>query len=548
MNLWAIPLFLLYLTPLLKIVSLVLLFFAHLVRLPSIQIFHVVNDTLGTWEYYVRGPRTFLVLPLAIVMLGFNLARGEPFFIPALILALTAATFHWQMETSLQMAEVLRTHPHIHPEDFFALFKRKMGPFPPSGTGDIRLVSPGEADFRCGGRSRQSLLTIIVAVWDTAHIAHLGLRSLKYVGEKYVREIVDLMGAIWGKRLLELIQGKLSVTGVQNLENLSGKIILILNHKSQLDFALLFFALSGIRLASGRKIRTRFILAKDHFKDNRIVYDLLGVGKLIEAVDMIFLDRKRKKKGQENMKQAAFFLAKKEMEVVIFPQGTRAEGNLDRTDKRRDAGYYTTIRQRDVEDDLGHLRKGTAYLALDALMEMNPGEELHLVFVGVSGTATALPKHSVTLQTECEIQFDIALPLTLSASDAENITKPLSPTPKTESEKRYLSWVNEIHAAIDKKLILCLGIHDSLRTRFLLDLKGYFRFTKDRVEAVEKNMDRIGGEDPVIYQILDRIYACKPSEWNPYLSELAQLLLDQSSLTRLKELRTQVTWKMLKKS
>lgn len=552
MTVWIAPFLALYITPLFRIFFGAGFFLLRILKFPAFRISpssfvhkitFSINDGLGGWEYYVRGPRNFLAIPFFIL----DALISRNYFFPAGFLALTFFSFHEQVITSLKMSEFLRTHPTIHPKDFFTLFRREMGPFPPSFPSDeISLVTPNTANFKRHTRSRQSFFPIVLAVWDTAHIAHLGLRSLKYIGEKYVREIVDLMGSLWGKRMLELMQGKLTVTGENYLENLDGKIILILNHKSQLDFALLFFALSGITLHSGRKIRPRFILAKDHFKDNPVVYDLLGVGKMVEAVDMIFLDRKRKKKGLENLKQAAFFLAKKEMEVVIFPQGTRAEGNLDRSEKRRDAGYYTTLRAKDIEDDRGHLRKGTAHLALDTLKEMNPEEELHLVFIGVSGTATALPKYSMKLQTECEVQFDIAPPLTLSAADAGKITKPSTPEPKTESEKRYVEWVNEIHAAIDKKLAECLGIHANLRYRFILDLKGYFRFTQDRIQLVEQNMERIGGEDPIVYQILDRIYACPPKEWNPYLSELAQLLLDQSPLPRFRELRNQVSLKMLR--
>jgi len=133
----------------------------------------------------------------------------------------------------------------------------------------------------------------------------------------------------------------------------------------------------------------------------------------------------------------------------------------------------------------------------------------------------------------------------LSKASAKEIRKPSGSEARTESEKNYLKWVDEIHTAIDKKLVESLKIHENLKYRFMLDLKGYFRFTKERIQTVEQNLDKISAQGAYVYQILDRVYACPPKEWNPTLSELAQLLLDESPVSRFRELRTQITLRML---
>lgn len=486
-----------------------------------------VNLLLGNYEYYIRGLRDAFVGLSLLVYLVFGSHR----FFPLLFLALIFYIYHHQMLVSLKVTELLRAHPGISPSTFFKRLKHWLGPFPldlPDGNLEPALT-PTHLSFKKHVRSRQSILPLLCAIWDTGYLAHMTIRAWKHVGIQYARDVVDAIGAMWGKRILELMSGSLEVTGEENLANLKGKIILVINHKSQLDFALLFFALSQIRLGSGRILHPRFILAKDHFMDNPFVYDILGVGRAVEAVDMIFIDRKKTERGFEGLKKAAQTLVDKDIDIVIFPQGTRAEGNLDRSEKRRDAGYYTTIRPSDIDSDLGHLRKGLAHLTVDTLTALPPGVELNLVFVAVSGTGVALPKKSLTLQTECDIRFDIAAPLTLTREMADGVS----------------NLVSHIHEQIDRHLVNILGIHENLQYRFMLDLKGYFRFTRERIQMVSDHFEKISAESPVVFQILDRLYACPPKDWNPYLSELAQLLMDQSSISRLKDLRAQVSIRML---
>lgn len=523
-----------------------------------------INRVIGICEYSIRPLRNYSQSPLLVLCFIVSLSRGLlsgnwatvsfPFFVSLFFLLVTSYSVQQEHKTSLQAAEFLRTNPSLHPQYFFDAIFKLLGPFsyslPPSSS--LPSVSPEAVSFKQHKRSRQSYWVLLPIVWDTARLAHICLKCLKYIGPEYTREIFDLMGAMWGKRVLQWIRGELTVTGAEKLQNLEGKILLVLNHKSQLDFILTFFALSHVRLPSGRGLRPRFITAKDHFVDNVFVYEMLGVGKLIEAVDMVFIERKKSQKGIADLSKAAETFADKEIEIAIFPQGTRALGDSDRSGKRRDAGYYTTVPPKDAASDLGHLRKGTAYLTIDTLLELKKrrrGEtgdsKLNLVFIAVQGTATALARHSLKLQTETEIAYKIGETLVVDPSITEGAVKPSSGEAASDEEKRYRELVNSLHGEIDLRLTQTLKIHENLHHRFLVDLQGHFRFSPDRMKAIEVSIAHLAEGSSVFYQILDRLYTLPPDRWNPHLSELAQLLLDGSSVDRFKVLRQDITLAML---
>ena len=304
-----------------------------------------INFGVGLMEYYIRPLRNYLLGLTFLVLLAIHLiplmkgnlaaAHLTGISLAILFICLTVLSMNRETMASLKMAEFLRVNPEMDPTTYFHNFYRLLGPFKSTlpESKDIPTISPEKVSFKKHVRSTQGYSSILPGVWDTAHLAHACLRSLRFVGKEYAREVFDLHASMWGKRLLQLFNASMEVTGAERLNNLKGKVLLVFNHKSLLDFALSFFALSGLHLARGRKIRQRFITAKDHFVDNVLVYELLGVGKLIEAVDMVFIERKRKGKGLQDLRQAAEFLSNKEIEIAIYPQGTRAEGNIDRSGK-----------------------------------------------------------------------------------------------------------------------------------------------------------------------------------------------------------------------
>lgn len=496
-----------------------------------------LNLFLGKIEYYARAPRKYILGPIyGLWFLQACLSHGD-WATPLFFLFLILISTYDSIIIALRASTILAQNPTLHPSSFFDLVFQLHGPFNlalPS-TNTLATISPEKVSFKKESRAVQTYAPLLQATYDTTFLAHTCLKAMKYAGLDFVKTVFDPMASMWGKRVLQLFRGSLEVKGGEKISELDGKIILVFNHKSQSDFGLTFFALSHMVRADGRPLKPRFITAKDHFLDNPFIYHVMGIGKLIEAVDMVFIERKKKGAGLENLKQAADFLVRKEIEIAIFPQGTRAEGNSDRSDKRRDAGYYTTLPVKDIDSDLGHLRKGLAHLTIDALTSLKQAgkdEPLHLVFIGLSGTATMMAKQSLKIQTETDIEYQVGEPITLYPSLLDE---------ETDREK----LINEIHEQIDKHLVDCIGIHENLKHRFLLDLQGYFRLSADRLKLIEQNLENLSRNSSTLYQILDRIYACPPKEWNPFLSELSQLLLDGSNLARFATLKTQVTVKML---
>ncbi|MBX7147879.1 1-acyl-sn-glycerol-3-phosphate acyltransferase [bacterium] len=524
---------------------------------PSL-IFLKANQTLGSFEYYLislRNPLFGLFFFFLLTLECYNAIFHKPLS-PLCILAsifflmLNAYSKNRHIGVSLKMAEFLRTNPHVHPSVFFKTTHLQLGPFelPMPSSNEIELVNPASVSFKKHDRSQQSYTLLIPTIIDTGFLAHTSLRALKHVGRDFARDVFDCMASMWGKRILDLFSASLTTTGAEQLADLPGKILLIFNHKSQLDFVLTFFCLSHVRRLSGRNFRPRFITAKDQFVDNPFVYNTLGVGRLIESVDMVFIERKKQKESIKNLQQAAQFLAEKDIEIAIYPQGTRPEGNVDRSGKRRDAGYYTTFSRSSMHADDGHLKKGTAYLACDTLIELakrNRDEKLHLVFIGIRGTATVMAKQSLKLQTEVDIEYEVGKPITFDASVGEQIQKP-DGKPQNQSEERYLELLEHIHHRIDKHLADCLHINENLKHRYLLDLQGTLRFTQDKLDWVERNLDSMAVKTNLAYQILDRIYALPPQHWNSKLDIFAQFLMKEEPLDRFKKFREEVSVEILR--
>lgn len=490
----------------------------------------------GEIEYALHSFRFYLVgIPIALFCVfeaGFYFSQGRLHVASneALLFVGFVGLNFWtqsrKLATNLRLTEFLRMHPDIHPEDFFTLFKLDLA------FGLTRLfqyrarsISPEEADFREKGRPTQTAFILLGSLLDTGYLTYMALTAHKRLGPHYAREVSDHIAALWGKRMLQRSKNQLVVQGLEKLKSCSGHFLLVFNHKSALDFVLTFFALSGVCVGN-RTLKPRFIVAKDHFYDNPIIYRMLGIGMVCQAMDMVFIERQNRSKSFENLKQAAKCMIEKDIDIAIYPQGTRAMGNFDRAGKRRDAGYYTTVSRSDPAKPLSHLKKGTAYLVFDALQvlrEKGSSADLNLVFVGIKGTANTLPRGSLKVQTENQILYNVGDVVSLSPALVDDI---LPPSGEDESgfENRQQEFVSEMNRLIDERLKEAMGLHSSLKKRFLTDLKGAFRYEPDKIEAISKALDQVTTRFPGVYQIIDRVYSLPPNEWNGYLSQLCQLL------------------------
>ncbi len=531
---------------------------AHTHRHASIfrRFFGAVFLTVARYEYVIHPLRHYLVtLPfrllvattLSLYIFGdFNLSLPTALF-GALLVILDITTVFHKDTTDLKAAQLLIVFREIHPTDFFNRYKLEFafGGIDMLDLSGLTAVNPMLVDFTVDNRATLKLLPLFKGIVDTAYITHFCLKVHEVLGSDAVCNMVDSAGSLWGKRVLQLARGKMVVKGVENLHNKHGKFLLIFNHKSMFDFILTFLAVSEIQVA-GRLLRPRFILAKDHFRDNKIVYSVMGLGKLCEAMGMVFISRRERGKSFEELKRAAKFIVEKEVDIAIYPQGTRAEASDDRSGKRRDAGFYTTIGKKPSAETLAHLKKGTGYLVYDTLCELNTSglnEPLNLVFVGIKGAGATLPKGSLKVQTENTIEFIIDAPLTLSGDVVLSIQNETDAAVQAEKMREFATDINTV---ISERLAAILGIHQTLATRYLTELKGQFRYDNDKIALVQESLRKLSKDSSVVFQILDRIYALPVAEWNGFLSALSQLLLDRPSPERLGALLTEVSESLLK--
>jgi 1-acyl-sn-glycerol-3-phosphate acyltransferase len=496
-------------------------------------------------EFYSQALRFYFVgLPI-IIFLFYNIYLSlftSQIVSVNLLLSLVGLSFlviyqrDAKVSTDVRLAEILRTRPNLHPLCFYGLYRMQLA----LGIGHCSSEDEEEVktyyDYRKNERSRHTGSFLIPAIFDTMCIAHLGLSALDRVGEKYLFEMVDDIYFIWGKRMLQLAQGSFSTKGLDRLEGKEGKFILIYNHKSSFDFMLgsLGFARMAI---NDRSMRPRFLVAKDHFKDNHLIYRVFGVGRLCEAIKMIFIERKNHKMSVQNLEAAAKKIAHDDIDIAIYPQGTRSDGNYDRAGKRRDAGYYTTITKRDLTSPLAHLKKGTAYLVFNALRELYESkidQNLNLVFVGIKGAGTTLPKGRFKVQTENEIEFSIGEVVTISPQVIEEVLNPQNTLEQSEANKQR--FILQIHGMINDELKNVLQIHESLKQRFLTELRGQFRYDAEKIQRIQVCLEEFSHDNDSVFQILDLTYSLPLSLWNGYLSELSQVLLERPDHARMEAL------------
>lgn len=484
------------------------------------------------------------VFDVTLMLFGNVETRGLQFpalFYHGFFALLSLWSYRRHVNAGIMLTEFMRVNPHVHPQEFFEHYYRRIGPSAvPVPAKASRVVDPTNISYHTGKRPKQGYWPLIRGLYDTAIFARSAYKALESVGPEYGRDVFDVMASLWGSRMLQLFKAKLVVEGVEKFHGLSGKVILVFNHKSHLDFVFNFFALSSTHLASGRPIRPRYMAAKDHFVDNKFVYSGLGVGKLIESVDSVFVDRKGK--GKEAILDACRKLGEKEIEIAMYPQGTRALWNLGPNGERWDAGYYTTGTVRSLKREMGHLKKGCAFLAIDTAMAVKDRNiPVHLVAIGIEGTGTLIPKGSLQVQTEGTIKFTVGETITLKASDVEGLEKPESERADlltaNEPQKAYLRLAEDLQRKIDHGLIRALNLHERLKTRFLDEAKVQSLVPKEQLLVLSHTLNQYQRENRDLpFIVLDLIYALPPREQGGRLKEFALYLFEARELDPFRDL------------
>lgn len=508
----------------------------------------VLNLIAGKIEYAFGHLRDYtigvymmaaFVFDITLMIFGETQTRGEQFpalFYHGFFALLSLWTYRRHVSTGLMMTEFMRVNPHVHPQEFFEHYYHRLGPSNiPVPTKAKRVVNPTNISYLTGKKPKQSYWLLLKGMYDTAIFARSAYKTLDTIGDEYGREVFDVMASLWGSRMLQIFRTKLVVEGVEKFHALSGKVILVFNHKSHLDFVFNFFALSTTHLSNGRSIRPRYMAAKDHFVDNKLVYNGLGIGKLIENVDMIFVDRKGK--GKDAILDACQKLGEKEIEIAMYPQGTRALWNSGASGERLDAGFYTTGTANSLKKDFGHLKKGCAFLAIDTALSLrDQSMPLHLVFIGIDGTGTMVPKGAIKVQTETTVRFTVGDIFTLHPEDIDGLQKPAEISPLNEAQIKYTDLVEKIQGEINHGLVKALHLHEKLRVRFLEDIRKENLVPKENTLKLNHRLIQAEKEEEKLpFMILDRIYALSHQEQKPFLKEIAGCLAENQELETLNE-------------
>ncbi|HEX5038067.1 MAG TPA: hypothetical protein VFX30_12990, partial [bacterium] len=212
-------------------------------------------------------------------------------------------------------------------------------------------------------------------------------------------------------------------------------------------------------------------------------------------------------------------------------QGTRAVGNFGPDGERMDAGFYTTGTAKSLKDDLGHLKKGCAFLAIDTEMALaTRGVPVHLVFIGIDGTANLVPKGSFKVQTEQTVKFTVGDVFTLNAAGVEGLEKPSGPTAENPAQEKYLALVDRIQHEINNGLVKALSLNEKLKTRFIREAREDGFVPKEQILVVAHKLQ----QTPDAFVVLDRIYALPWEEQVVFLKSLSQDLIAGINLTPLK--------------
>ncbi|MBI2083684.1 MAG: 1-acyl-sn-glycerol-3-phosphate acyltransferase [Deltaproteobacteria bacterium] len=498
---------------------------------------HLRDYTIGLW---MMGA---FVYDLTVMVLGdpsIRTGRFPTLFYHGFFALLTLWTYRRHVGIGLKVSEFLRVNPQVHPQELFDHYYRRLGPLAvPIPSQATRTVQPTHVSYRTGKKPQKRLWPILHGAYDTAIFARSVYRALETLGPHYGREIFDVMASFWGSRVLQLFQCELHVEGAERFHSLDGKIILIFNHKSLLDFVFNFFALSNTHLAKGRPLRPRFLAAKDHFIDNKLIHSGLGVGRTIQEVGMVFVDRKGQ--GRNAIDEAVNTLLKNEIDLAMYPQGTRALANSGPKGERLDAGYYTTGTANSLKRELGHLKKGCAYLALDSAIALSKREPeaiqpIHLVFIAIDGVATVFPKGTLQIQTGERISYRVGDIFTLDPLEVKEMKKPTTKEPLDESENRYERKIDEIQEAIDRSLTKALRLHENLLKRFQEEMRrsdfvpkfNQFKLTH-QLSSNLKNGERLP------FVILDRILALPPDKQQDFLKRFSEGVLSGGDLRPLRD-------------
>ena len=359
----------------------------------------------GRIEYYGWIPRDLIGIVTAIFVLSGHTTNPNRLGTSAVLFALILLGIVHRLFARIRLSRQLAKQPDPHPDRFFELVYAHLGPLPPIGHVPLEELDPSGLDFSARKVFISPKFAFGLLVFDTGLTASLAITASSRFDSGDFRTIFDALTRLWSSRTASRLCLKLEVTGHEHLEQVQSQAMIAYNHESLMDFWLAFFATGGCVTQHGRRLAPRFIAAKDHFQDNFFIHTLLGVGRAMEAGGMIFVDRKTRGAAKNAIYDACRILDEQDVDVAIYPQGTRALSHLNESGEFVGAGYYTT--GRGPLPGQGHFRRGAAVI----VSELSKTRAVDILPVGLVGTATVVPAQSFEIGANRTVRFHIMPPI-----------------------------------------------------------------------------------------------------------------------------------------
>ncbi len=466
-------------------------------------------EAIGRVEYYLSAVRDPVVgvLGIGVGMIGAwsGAGVGHGLMMVALVLVSRQAR---RYANDRAVRQLLR-EPDAHPADFWATWQRAISPWPPVGEIATRSVQPDLVDFTDRPRPRWPLSALLHAQFDTANVAWLMLHGERTLSQAEFLRVFDSGTRMWSLRSAWHFRVRLEVEGLEAIEQVEHQAIVLFNHESLLDFALGFYVLGGVETRMGRRIRARFLAAKDHFYDNWILHTALGIGRAMVAAGMIFVDRSSKGAGASVVTDSVVTLQRFDVDLALFPQGTRARAHFDADGRPVAGGYYTTSRVAGRR----HFRRGGAAIAAG----LSRRQPVDVLCVAILGTARVIPTRTRIVQTHQTIRYRVLPPVRLDRGDEVDESALLR---RCELLLRQTARVNE-----------------RLLEGWARDLE---RDESDRAAVAAALNDWDEAEEPIPFAALDLILTRPLAVRRPLLERFEAMALEGADEAAWDALRTEV--------
>jgi len=417
----------------------------------------------------------------------------------ALLLVLVAASRWARRFANRRAINQLLRNPDAPPDDFFRTYWRACSFWPPAGEVATRPIDPMSVDFTGRRKPLSGRLTLIHAAFDTAGVTSFLLQGHRELpGAEFMR-LFDNTARLWTTRSAWHMRVRLEVHGLEYLDKVTEQAVVVFNHESLMDFCLTFYAVGGVKTGRGRRMRLRFLAAKNHFHDNVFIHSILGVGKAIASAGMIFVDRKTREAAAGVVTDSVEELRRQDVDLAVFPQGTRANGHFGADGKAFGAGYYTTSRK---VAGFRHFRRGAA----DIAAELARHKAVDVLCVGIIGTANLLPRRSLVVNAGMTVQYHILPPIRIEqAADVDRVAL----LNRMELQLRRSAQVNQrLIAAWAREA----GRSDDVR---------------DRVAAALEPWSE--AEEPIPFAALDVILSMPAAGRRPWFERFERLALGETS-------------------